>query len=84
MLGGACGTLDSDEVQANGSDSGRGRAGVRHLRRDVLGAQLGLHVGVVELADEGVRPGLAGVDRYVHVVLPVPLPPLLRRHSLHA
>ena len=42
----------------------------------MLGAQLGLHMGVVELADEGVGPGLARVDGDVHVVLPVALPPL--------
>ena len=47
-----------------------------HGRGDVFGAQLGLDVGVVELGDEGVRPRLAGVDGDVHVVLPVPLPPL--------
>ncbi len=45
--------------------------------RDVAGSQLGLHVCVVELTDKGVCPCLAGVDGDVHVVLPVPLPPLL-------
>ena len=48
-----------------------------HRGRDVADAELGLDVRVVELADEGVRPRLAGVDGDVHVVLPVPLPPLL-------
>ncbi len=48
-----------------------------HQGGDVAGAQLGLHVGVVEFGDEGVRPRLAGVDGDVHVVLPVALPPLL-------
>lgn len=48
-----------------------------HQWRDVAGAQLSLDVRVVELADEGVRPRLAGVDGDVHVVLPVPLPPFL-------
>ena len=48
-----------------------------HGRRDVADAELRLDVRVVELADEGVRPRLAGVDGDVHVVLPVPLPPLL-------
>jgi len=43
----------------------------------VADAELGLDVRVVELADEGIRPRLAGVDGDVHVVLPVPLPPLL-------
>ena len=52
--------------------------GGRHLGRDVLGAQLSLDMRVVELGDERVGPGLAGVDGDVHVVLPVPLPPLLR------
>ena len=48
-----------------------------HRGRDVADAELRLDVRVVELADEGVRPRLAGVDGDVHVVLPVPLPPLL-------
>ncbi len=51
---------------------------VSHLGRDVLGAQLRLDVRVIQLADEGVRPCLAGVDGHMHVVLPVPLPPLLQ------
>ena len=42
-------------------------------------AQLSLDVRVIELADEGVSPGLARVDGDVHVVLPVPLSPLLQR-----
>lgn len=46
-----------------------------HLRRAVLSAQLGLDMCVVQLADEGVGPRLTGVRFYVHVVLPVALPP---------
>ncbi len=42
----------------------------------MLGAQLCLHMCVVELADEGVSPCLAGVDGDMHVVLPMPLSPL--------
>lgn len=48
-----------------------------HLGRDVLGAQLCFHVGVIQLADERVCPGLARVDGHMHVVLPMPLPPFL-------
>ena len=55
---------------------GGGWRGWRYRRRDVLGAQLSLHVGVIQLADEGVGPRLAGVDGDVHVVLPMPLSPL--------
>ena len=51
---------------------------VIYLGRDVLCAELRFNMRVVELADEGVRPRLAGVDRDVHVVLPMPLPPLLQ------
>ena len=57
------------------------REGILHLGRNVLSAQLGLHMGVVELADEGVGPGLAGVDGHVHVILTMPLPPLLQAES---
>lgn len=49
----------------------------KHQGRDVLCAQLSLDVGVIQLADEGVGPGLAGVHGDVHVVLAVPLPALL-------
>jgi hypothetical protein len=38
-------------------------------------------VGVIKLTDEGVSPGLAGVDGHVHVVLAMSLPPLLRADS---
>ena len=48
-----------------------------YLGRDMLCAELCFHMRVIELADEGVCPRLAGVDRDVHVVLPMPLPPLL-------
>mmetsp|Transcript_8963 Transcript_8963/g.24141 ORF Transcript_8963/g.24141 Transcript_8963/m.24141 type:complete len:221 (-) Transcript_8963:937-1599(-) len=49
--------------------------------RDALGPELGLHVRVVELVQECVGPGLGGVDRHVHVILPVALPPLLIIHG---
>ena len=48
-----------------------------YLGRDMLCAELGFNMRVIELADEGVCPRLAGVDCDVHVVLPMPLPPLL-------
>ena len=48
-----------------------------HQRRNVLGAQLSLNVSVIQLADESVGPGLTGVYSDVHVVLPMPLAPLL-------
>ena len=38
-------------------------------------------MGVIQLTDEGVCPGLAGVDADVHVVLPVPFPPFRIRHG---
>mmetsp|Transcript_14265 Transcript_14265/g.30892 ORF Transcript_14265/g.30892 Transcript_14265/m.30892 type:complete len:386 (+) Transcript_14265:490-1647(+) len=49
--------------------------------RGVPHAQVRLDVRVVELRDEGVGPVLSGVGLHVHVVLPVPLPPLLFRHG---
>ncbi len=54
-----------------------------HLRRDVLCAELCLYMRVIQLADEGVRPRLAGVDGHVHVVLTMPLSPLLQQVIAH-
>ena len=48
--------------------------------RNVLCPELGLDVRVVELGQKRVRPRLGRVDGHVHVVLPVPLPPLLVVH----
>lgn len=36
---------------------------------------------IVELADEGVGPSLAGVYTDMHVVLAMPLPPLCISHG---
>ena len=38
---------------------------------------------VVELADEGVRPRLAGVYGHVHVILSMSLSPLLQQGTVH-
>ncbi len=38
-------------------------------------------MSVVELRDERIRPGLRGVDGDMHVVLAMPVPPLLLRHG---
>ena len=35
---------------------------------------------VIEFSDEGISPGLAGVDADVHVVLPMPLSPFCVSH----
>ena len=42
----------------------------------MLCAQLGLYMCVVQLGDEGVSPGLAGVHGDVVIVLTMPFPPL--------
>ena len=55
--------------------------GGSHLGRDVLRAQLCFHMGVIELADEGVCPGLTCVYGDMHVVLSVPLSSFLCDHS---
>lgn len=47
----------------------------------MLSAKLSLDMCVIEFADEGVSPSLAGVDADVHVVLPMPLPPLCISHG---
>ena len=47
----------------------------------MLGAKLSLNMCVIELADEGVGPSLAGVDADVHVVLPMSFPPLCISHG---
>ena len=44
-------------------------------------AKLGFNVCIIKLADEGVRPCLASVDSDVHVILSVPLSPLLHRKT---
>lgn len=46
----------------------------------MLGPQLSLDMGVIQLTNEGLSPGLAGVDGDVHVVLPVPFPPFCFSH----
>ena len=52
---------------------------VPYLGWDMLCAELCFHMRVIELADEGVRPCLAGVDCDVHVILPMPLSPFLQQ-----
>ena len=47
-----------------------------HQGRYVFGPEFRLHMCVVQFADEGVGPRLAGVHTDVHVVLPMALPPL--------
>lgn len=46
-----------------------------YLGRNVLCPELSLNMCVIQLADECVCPGLAGVQRNVCVVLAVPLSP---------
>ena len=46
----------------------------------MLGPQLSLDMSVIQLTDEGLGPGLTGVDGDVHVVLPMPLPPFCLSH----
>ena len=47
----------------------------------MLCPQLGLDMSVVELTDEGLGPGLTGVDGDVHVILPMPFPPFCFSHG---
>ena len=66
--------VGNELVNSKGRTASRDRN--LNLRRDVLGSQLCFHVSVVQLADEGVGPSLAGVHGDVVVILAVPFPPL--------
>lgn len=52
-----------------------------HLGWYVLRAKLSLDMCIIELTDEGIGPRLAGMNADMHVVLPMPFPPLCISHG---